>query len=166
MPGKEKKISFKKERLKEAMKEKRFTRSALCEKVGLSPDTFGGYMRTGKIMPDVLEKICVVLDCDEDYIAGFKSYEEAWGAHENVFFYTDMFKSVSLQISKPEFYATLFEMHGFPPETIRSIREDPFSTGYGRGYHVLDMLYDFMEKLKADELVFYLARRAYHEKQK
>ena len=150
MPGKERKISFKRDLLKKAMKERGFSRSALCNAAGISPDTFSGYLRTERIMPAVLERICAVLDCDEDYIAGFNE-EDLNYSHD--FKKVDMFKSIAVnaQIPKPEFYATLFEMYGFPPEVIKSIKKDPF-TGSGRGFYVITMLDDFMERIKKEEL--------------
>ena len=149
--NKARKIDFLPDRLRQVMQEKRFSRVQLCNAAGLSKDTFDGYMRTGKIMPDILEQICSVLNCDEDFIAGFEEEDRYFS---KTFKKADMLKDIELttKISKPDFFATLFELYDFPPEVIRSIKNDPFS-GSARGSYVIWLLDDFMERLKKEEQI-------------
>ncbi len=150
--GNTRKISFVKDRLKKMMKDRRYTRSSLCDALGgFSVDTFSGYMKSGTIMPDVLTDICKVLDCDEDYITGFE--DEDCGYHPE-FKNTDMFKDIPLStyIPKPEFYATLFEIYDFPEDVIRSIKTTPNDFN-SRGGMLLGLLDQYMLHLKNEEMI-------------
>lgn len=129
MPGKERKVSFDSERLKTIMKERHFTRAKLCEAAGLSFDTFNGYMRTGKIMPDALEVICRLLDCSEDYLLGHREYDSGYYLG---FTKADKNKTVEVNatavIPKSEVYALLCELYEYPNEVIQEIRRTPESS--------------------------------------
>lgn len=149
--GNTRKISFVKDRLKTKMKDQRYTRASLCDAIGgFSVDTFSGYMKSGTIMPDVLTDICKILDCDEDYITGFLDEDSGYSP---TFKNTDMLKDIPLStyISKPDFYATLFEIYGFSEDVVRSIKTTPFEAD-SLGGMMIGLLDDFMLRLKETEL--------------
>ncbi len=55
------------EKIKKALKEKKMTKGALCEKIGMSIDGFKSMEDNNTIKVVTLEKICEVLDLPIDY---------------------------------------------------------------------------------------------------
>ena len=68
--GKKRKIHFEKELLKQILKGQKLTIKKLCEETGLYYETILYAMKTGEIMPDLLETIAEYMDLDFYYLTG------------------------------------------------------------------------------------------------
>lgn len=62
-------------RLRECIKNSRYTQKELAKLVGISPQTVSKYMKND-VFPalDTLAKLCKVLDVKSDYILGLSDY--------------------------------------------------------------------------------------------
>ncbi len=62
-------------RLRESIKECKYTQKEIAKAIGVSPQTVSKYMREN-IFPalDTLAKLCALLDISSDYILGLKEY--------------------------------------------------------------------------------------------
>ena len=120
------KIAFLPDRLRAVLKDRRFTRSALCSALGLSVDTYGGYMKTGRIMPGELRKICEFLDTDTEYIAGLVDTDAGYYQNLNRVSQQETIKvTVPLTFSRADLIALLLEAYGFPHDVYTEARNDP-----------------------------------------
>src|SRR5699024_9624409 len=71
------KLTMKHERLKETRKEKKLSQEFMAKKLGISRQGYGHY-ETGRNEPDneSLLKIAEILDCQVDYLLGYKIKEK------------------------------------------------------------------------------------------
>ncbi len=62
-------------RLREVIKESKYSQKEIAKAIGVSAQTVSKYMREN-IFPalDTLAKLCALLDVSSDYILGLKSY--------------------------------------------------------------------------------------------
>ena len=145
--NKTRKIDFLPDRLRDAMKEQRHTRATLCAGAGIAPDTFAGYMRTGRIMPDALEKICQFMDIDAEYLAGLTDINTGYEKNMNE---VNRAQSVeyAVRITKAELYELLFTMYEYPAEVIKEVRTAPAQSWAVRT--IENALLDLLENARAE----------------
>lgn len=122
--NKTRKIDFVPDRLRAVMKEKRYTRSSLCSALGLNIDTYAGYMKTARIIPDELGRICKLLDTDADYIAGITD-EDAGFTDELNAVSSEFSINYTVKITRSELLALLLEMYGFRADLIQEAQASP-----------------------------------------
>lgn len=126
MANKERRISFNKDRFREALKEKKVTLKALCKKAGLSYETIRRSVSDGKIMPDNLIDLCKALDYDPDYLVG--NIKSNYGYFNDVNTASSQLLvdyTTTISLTRKEIYVLLLKSYNAPKQIINVVEKTP-----------------------------------------